>query len=584
MRSATEIEKFAGCLRELKERSGRSYGVLARRLHVSTSTLHRYCNGDAVPADYAPIERLARLCAATQEELVELHRHWLLADAARRTNSARGNATRGAGSSGSTDCANSGREAQPPQAKGSGEPRNPGSAASTVSAASAAGAGSAKGAGPSPEPDPPQEPSHAASPGTPQPPSVPATPGTPTPMPTPSPTPDTSSTPTPSPTPQPPHPRRSWRGPAHRLPARLPGRAAVWAAAGALLAATIIGVAAGSSPGDAGKGAGEDTGAGYANAPVSPPPTGPDARAEGPLAEPDAAAGKNRERGHGDEAEKGSEDEAEGADRKGAGAQGSDEGAGGRQREPTADGRHGGQSPGGAARESAAPRPGGAGQDEGPDSGAGNGANDGARAPLSVNTRSHVWEYGCDHRYLINKSPTEVAPPPVEQDAPGWARAHNAVHGGTTIVETTVTGQSSNAVVLRGLQVRVVGRQAPLAWSSFAMDNGCGGALTPREFSVNLDAARPLAKPTDGYDGEHALPAVRFPYRVSATDPEVLRINARTVQCDCQWYLELDWTSGDRHGTVRIDDAGQPFRTSSLKGRPQYGYWSAEGAWTGDGT
>ncbi len=69
--------EFAGPLRELKERSGLSYGVLAKRLHVSTSTLHRYVNGDAVPTDYAPVERLARVCGATPEELVELHRRWV---------------------------------------------------------------------------------------------------------------------------------------------------------------------------------------------------------------------------------------------------------------------------------------------------------------------------------------------------------------------------------------------------------------------------------------------------------------------------------------------------------------------------
>lgn len=52
-------DEFAGLLRELKERSGLTYGVLAKRLHVSTSTLHRYANGDAVPTDYAPVERRA---------------------------------------------------------------------------------------------------------------------------------------------------------------------------------------------------------------------------------------------------------------------------------------------------------------------------------------------------------------------------------------------------------------------------------------------------------------------------------------------------------------------------------------------
>ncbi|MFE6132057.1 helix-turn-helix domain-containing protein [Streptomyces sp. NPDC056437] len=52
---ATGTEGLAGQLRLLKERAGRSYGVLAGQLHLSTSTLHRYCNGDAVPADFAPV-------------------------------------------------------------------------------------------------------------------------------------------------------------------------------------------------------------------------------------------------------------------------------------------------------------------------------------------------------------------------------------------------------------------------------------------------------------------------------------------------------------------------------------------------
>ncbi|MFE6282680.1 helix-turn-helix domain-containing protein [Streptomyces sp. NPDC057877] len=80
---AGEAEAFARLLRELKDRSGLSYGALAKRLHMSTSTLHRYCNGTAVPIEYAPVERLARVCRATPEELVELHRRWILADAAR---------------------------------------------------------------------------------------------------------------------------------------------------------------------------------------------------------------------------------------------------------------------------------------------------------------------------------------------------------------------------------------------------------------------------------------------------------------------------------------------------------------------
>ncbi|MYV68506.1 helix-turn-helix domain-containing protein, partial [Streptomyces sp. SID2131] len=83
MATTPEAQELGALLRRLKDRSGRSYGMLAGRLHVSTSTLHRYCNGDAVPAEFAAVERFARLCGAEREELIELHRRWIVADDAR---------------------------------------------------------------------------------------------------------------------------------------------------------------------------------------------------------------------------------------------------------------------------------------------------------------------------------------------------------------------------------------------------------------------------------------------------------------------------------------------------------------------
>ncbi|WP_217223527.1 helix-turn-helix domain-containing protein [Streptomyces anulatus] len=67
-------------LSALRERSGRTYASLARRIGVSGSTLHRYCTGRTVPAEFAPVERLARLCGAPAGEREALHRLWLLAD------------------------------------------------------------------------------------------------------------------------------------------------------------------------------------------------------------------------------------------------------------------------------------------------------------------------------------------------------------------------------------------------------------------------------------------------------------------------------------------------------------------------
>lgn len=79
----TERDEIARLLGELKGRSGLSYGTLAKRLHLSTSTLHRYCTGNVVPTEFAPLDHLARLCRATPEELVELYRLWVVVHAAR---------------------------------------------------------------------------------------------------------------------------------------------------------------------------------------------------------------------------------------------------------------------------------------------------------------------------------------------------------------------------------------------------------------------------------------------------------------------------------------------------------------------
>lgn len=198
--------------------------------------------------------------------------------------------------------------------------------------------------------------------------------------------------------------------------------------------------------------------------------------------------------------------------------------------------------------------------------------------PFTWTADSQVWENGCGHTYLVDRAPDRTAPPPPPSDAAKWAGAHRAVHGEETLVRISVQGRSpSAAVLLQALHVRVVDRAAPLPWTAYRMDNGCGGAVTPRHFAVDLDRPRPAARSVDGYDasGEEGrtIPAVSFPYKVTAADPEVLLVTARTAACDCRWYLELVWSAEGRSGTVRIGDAdGRPFRTSGIVGRPVLAY------------
>ncbi|MFG3410454.1 hypothetical protein [Streptomyces sp. NPDC048142] len=202
-----------------------------------------------------------------------------------------------------------------------------------------------------------------------------------------------------------------------------------------------------------------------------------------------------------------------------------------------------------------------------------------------MSTDAHLWHHDCAHRYLVDRDSSAVPPPPVPQDAAAWSQPLDAVDGDRTTVRATISAPDDGSVVVQRLAVRVVNRRPALDWPAYAMNPGCGGSLTPARYTVDLDVPRPLAQPESGgavnHTGEaRTLPAPRLPFQVTQGDPLVLRVEATAVHCDCDWYLEAEWTRGDQHGTLRIDDAGRPFRTSGKGAGKQY-YYATEGSgWT----
>ncbi|MEI7029520.1 helix-turn-helix transcriptional regulator [Streptomyces pratensis] len=450
-----EAVEFAALLKELKDRSGRSYGYLAGRLHVSTSTLHRYCNGDAVPGEFAPAERLARLCGATGDELVEVHRRWIVADAARR---------------------------RPPTAtdapRAPGRPAAPVDADADADADASAGAGGGAGADASAGAD-----VRAVAAGA--------------------------------------RPGSRW--------SRLPSRTrALLASAGvvALLVPTTI-VAAGLTDAGGDRGAGgrvvSDGGAG------APGRTG--SEGEAPVVAPGGSP--------------------TGTPRSSASPAGPS---------PSA--------PPPSAASSAASRT---------DPPRGGGAVGGA--PPAVSISSYNWDEPCGQHYLVDRAPNEVDAPPPPQDRRGWAAAYGGIDAGNMLLQLTVQGTSRQAVVLNGLHVRVLSRDAPPPWSAYLMGNGCGSGITPQSFAADLDAGHPSLAPVPGRQGDSVVAAADFPFKVSSEDVEVFNLDLKAVDHDVTWYLELEWSSGGSTGTLRIDDHGKPFRTSGMEGRPEYVYGNPEVGW-----
>ena len=196
-------------------------------------------------------------------------------------------------------------------------------------------------------------------------------------------------------------------------------------------------------------------------------------------------------------------------------------------------------------------------------------------APLTWTANFHTFGNGCGEDYVVAKEPGQVAPPPHPEDVAAWVSSQRAVHGGPTGAQITVQGRGSAAVVLEALHVRVVNRAAPSAdrGTVYSLGDGCGAGIVPRYFSVDLDAHQPRARSMPGDDGAGTkIPAIDFPYRVSLQEPEVFVVTALNESCTCDWYLDLTWSSQGRTGTVRIDDHGRPFRSTSTKGLDGYRY------------
>ncbi|MEV2248810.1 helix-turn-helix domain-containing protein [Streptomyces sp. NPDC049970] len=500
VRVGTEIQDFAAELRRLKERSGLSYGAFARKLHMSTSTVHRYCNGDAVPADYAPVERFARVCRAGPGESVALHRKWILADEAKRRGARRpeagaGTAPEPAGAAGGGGPDHAGSAEPGPAAGPDGDAATrdrPESEAEPVSRPEAedrtgttgpeeAGskeAGSKEAAGS--RPDTPPEPASAGE-------------GT-----------------TGDVTPAGRRPRASGRLRTARPRAFLAALAFV-----ALTVPAAVGL-----HGLTREEASDGVRVGDTSAPFVP------SGAEGvsPLAE---------------------------ANRSGLSAPAAGRPATGRpDTGPSATGP------------SASPRA---------TEGKGGDAESGG-VPVNATISSYNWEEPCGQLYLLDQEPDDVPPPPAPQDTRGWAKALGGVDGGAMRLALTLQGTSEEAVVLTGLNVRVLARNPALARSAYSMGTGCGGGITPQSFDIDLDDGRPRTEPVAGTDGDVVVPAKDFPYQVTSTDVEVFHLDAHVEGHDVSWYLELAWTSGGRSGTARIDDGGRPFRTSSVTARPEYRY------------
>ncbi|WP_052847339.1 helix-turn-helix domain-containing protein [Streptomyces avicenniae] len=199
-------------------------------------------------------------------------------------------------------------------------------------------------------------------------------------------------------------------------------------------------------------------------------------------------------------------------------------------------------------------------------------ADDTGAELLDVALSSRTFE-PCSGSYLIDLPPTQVPPPPMEAEAADWARALGAVPAEEQAMELTVQAADEAAtVVLHDLRVRVTETSDPLPWHLYSGYAACGGGpVRTSAFDVDLDADAPRLTAANGQDD--------LPLWVDATEPLVFYVDARTDDQAVSWYLELDWSSGEETGTLRVDDGGQPFRTSAVTDQTEWAYMIGGTEW-----
>ena len=167
----------------------------------------------------------------------------------------------------------------------------------------------------------------------------------------------------------------------------------------------------------------------------------------------------------------------------------------------------------------------------------------------------------------------ELPPLTAEQwdmSAGEWSEPLGGVIADTSYVAVQVFGRGPDAVVLNDLKIGVVERAKPLTGTYIS--SACGEAVSVRYMSVDLDDPKLEIEAGDTRQNTMDVPVdpIRFPYKVSASEPEVFSIVASTASCLCSWVADLEWSAGGERGSVRIDDHGKPFTVTTSRGVPAY--------------
>jgi len=150
-----------------------------------------------------------------------------------------------------------------------------------------------------------------------------------------------------------------------------------------------------------------------------------------------------------------------------------------------------------------------------------------------------------------------------------WANSpgmFGAVPASPTQIQIFLTGPTNHAVIITDLKFHVISRKPQIKGTWLNLSSGCGAGGNYHYGAVDFDTQPPYWISTRALPERYRTDALKFPYTVTANDPESLVIDVQMENCDCTWDATLSWIDGSTAKSKVLDDNGHPFETTSVTG------------------
>jgi hypothetical protein len=199
--------------------------------------------------------------------------------------------------------------------------------------------------------------------------------------------------------------------------------------------------------------------------------------------------------------------------------------------------------------------------------------------PFTTNIRFGQALAPCEG-FAVNEKLLRSMPKPKDVNAE-WAYGNGgATRFGKMIL--TIQGRTGSAVILEAMRIENFERNpAPVDSVEVIPCFPGGGLQAVRYFEVDLGKRpRVIPRPSDPIPPDDKVqPAVKFPFKVSKSDPEVFEMWVSGPECLCSWRLAIDWSSEGRSGTTIVDRGFEKIRINTEQDLTTYFYDSDAREW-----